>query len=406
MIFLRRLFLYSTLILILGWAGYFIGGNALGHSAVNHFGKAVDRLGGCKVPDQAQFVTLRLREFLTLISIAWLTGLIAIGILKFQVHQNRYLSVFCNAILLFVVLNFSILAAGKTALFWLILRGTTVDNQAQFHTKENLLREIKIHPRIALVGSSQARTQIKQEQFNEYARGRAWLMEFHFPGCRSADVFLLSNRFSATQVNEFVYYVSPSYFYIPESDSAIARDLLRLRDLPITLAMNAWQHFPSQTRPYAALGMAIPLFQYRSALQHAIFGNPDFVLPSATPPSSKPIVNDHLSARGLSTSGPEVAYQKAAFHHFLEHTAEKGQHVIVIGGQLNPAAEAVFAPNIRPDYERFLKECAQSYPNMTLIWQNELLIEPPEAYDDDVHVSEKTAEIFTAAFAKWYFDRK
>ena len=230
------------------------------------------------------------------------------------------------------------------------------------------------------MGSSQARTQIKQEQFNALAHGKAWLMEFHFPGCRSADVFLLGERFGSNDINEYVYYASPAYFYMAGSDSAIARDLLRLRDLPIMLATDAWHHFPPKTRPYAALGIAIPLFQYRSALQHAIFGSQDIELPS---PSSKtpltPPVNDHASSRGLTTLGPEVPYQKNAFRHFLEHAAAKGQHVIVIDGQVNPAAEAVFAPDIRPDYELFLKDCARSYPNMTLVWQNELLVEPTEA---------------------------
>ena len=229
-------------------------------------------------------------------------------------------------------------------------------------------------------------------------------MELHFPGCRAVDIFLLSQRFGKNKVDEFVYYVSPSYFYIPQSDSAIARDLLRLRDLPATLEIGAWQHFPSQTKPYTVLGMALPLFQYRSALQHALFGSQDLELPSAPLTSKDP--DAHASSRNLSTSGSEVTYQKEAFRRFLEQTAAKGQHVIVIGGQLNPAAEAVFTPDIRPDYEQFLKECSKTYSNMTLVWQNELLVESPQAYDDDVHVSVKTGELFTEAFAKWFFDRK
>lgn len=401
----RRPFLSMALVLIVAWGCYLGFGGALGKMVATSCGNVIGQLGGGKVPDQARYVTQRGGELLWLISLAWIIGLVTTALLKSLSTWSRRASTFAGGIVLFAALNLWSVAASRTALFWLILRGTTVENQAQFRAKENLLGEIGIHPVIALVGNSQARTEITEEQFNQSASGRAWMMELHFPGCRAADVFLLSERYDARQVNEFVYYVSPGSFYVTQSDSAIARDLLRLRDLPTTLSIDAWSHFPPETRRYAALGMALPLFQYRSSLQHAVFGSSEIVPPAAIPQPAAPTAATipHAPVRGLAASSPEADYQKAAFRRFLEHATAKGQHVIVIGGQWNPAAEALFPPDIRPDYEQFLKECARTYPAMTLVWQNELLVQPPEAYVDDVHASEKTAECFTEAFAKWYF---
>lgn len=404
----RHPFLSMAILLALAWACYLQFGNVVGRFAASSFGPIVSKLGASKVPDPARYVTMRLSELLWLISLTWLTALIVTVLFK-ALSKKSGVSIFSRGVILFLALNLWCLAAAKTALFWLVLRGTTVENHAQFRVKENLVSEVKVHPVIALVGNSQARSEITEEDFNTYANGRAWMMECHFPGCRAADVYLLSERFTGNQVDEYVYYVSPGSFYVAESDSAIARDLLRLRDFPVTISMAAWGHFPVETRVYAALGIICPLFQYRSPFQHAIFGSSEILPPAiATRLTPSPVKVENTSpacVRALATSSPEADYQKDAFRRFLQRATEKRQHVIVIGGQWNPVAEAQFPADLRPDYERFLKECARAYPAMTLVWQNEILVQSPDAYMDYVHCTEKTSEYFTEAFAKWYFER-
>ena len=58
-------------------------------------------------------------------------------------------------------------------------------------------------------------------------------------------------------------------------------------------------------------------------------------------------------------------------------------------------------PGLRLDYEGFLRQCATKYPNMALVWQNDILVQTPEDYEDDVHAKRETARRFSKAFADW-----
>jgi len=221
------------------------------------------------------------------------------------------------------------------------------------------------------------------------------MMELHFPGSMASDVFFVGERFGRETVDAFVYYTSPMSFY-SVNDSAIGRDLFRLCDLPESLSLGTWKQFGPETARYTALGMLLPLFQYRPVFQHALFGD---AMPRVEAAPAAPIA--HREASTLRP-GPSADYQKAAFVRFLEHCAAKNQQVILIGGQFNPLQEAQMDPEVRPAYEGFLKECASRYPNVVLVWQKELLVQPPEAYVDETHVSEETQKRFTKAFADWY----
>jgi hypothetical protein len=378
------------------WLGEALLGHALGRWAVEHFDHAITSMGGSKVPDHADYVAHRLADGVWLLTLAW-AGWLVTEITLRGVAQNRSrLAPWIAGAFLFVMLNLACLLAGRAALFWLILRGTSVENQAQFHAKEDLLREVKIRPVLALVGSSQVQRQFTEETFNAQVGGKAWMMEFHFPGSSAEDVFYVGERFPGNRVNAFVYYISSPSLYAFNRDSSSARDLLRLRDLPETLAMNSWRYFSPITARYAALGMISPLFQYRSAFQHALLG------PTALPPRVTAAPKPDTAPLTNLGFGPETDYQKAAFRRFVEHSARKGQRVIVIVGQMNPTYESRIPAAVEQDFAAFLKSCAAAYPNLTLIPQNDLLVEPAEDYVDDAHVNDDTSDRFTKAFAQWY----
>jgi len=392
----RRFFIITAVILGLAWLGNALVGDALGRFAAAHFGSTIANLGGSKVPDITEFVAARLTDALWLTSLVW-AGCVLIAAIGHRITKSRsQLAPWIAGVGLFIALNVWCLLAAQTALFWLILRGTSVENQAQFHTKENLMREVKIRPLIAVVGSSQSQAQFTAEIFNSEVAGKAWMMEFWYPGSGAADVFFVGERFSPKYVTDFVYYISFTNIYALGRDSSSARDLLRLRDLPQSLSIGAWRFFYPTTARYTALGMISPLFQYRASFQHALLG------PTALPP--KIVAAPKLTSSDIISYGfsDEAEYQKAAFRRFIEHSASKGQRVIVIVGQMNPDYEALLSPVIHQDFQDFLKDCAATYPNLTLVWQNELLVQPPEAYRDHAHVTPETSEKFSKAFAKWY----
>jgi hypothetical protein len=381
----------------MAWLADAAGGNYLGHWVGAHFGGRLASLGGSKVPDIAEYVTGRIREALWLASLVWLGCVLTGSLWPRLAKSSSRLTPWIMGILLFLALNLGCLLAAQTALFWLILRGTSVENQAQFHAKEILLREVKIRPLLALVGSSQSQAQFTEEIFNAEVKGKAWMMELHYPGSNASDVFFVGERFSPRYVSGFVYYVSFPNIYSKHPDPPTGRDLLRLRDLPASLSLGAWSHFNPVTARYTALGMFFPLFQYRASFQHALIGS------AALEPKTQnaPMQSSSAIADGFGF-GPEADFQKMAFRRFLENSAAKGQRVIVIVGQMNPDYEAQVSPVIRQDFQDFLRECAATHPNLTLVWQNELLVQPPDAYRDHAHVTDETAEKFTKAFARWY----
>jgi hypothetical protein len=391
-----RFFILTAALLGLGWLVNALVGHAVGRVAVAHFDHAITSMGGSKVPDHADYVAHRLTDGLWLLTLVWIGALVSEVALTYAGRSRSRLAPWLAGAFLFVALNVGCLLAGRTALFWLILRGTSVENQAQFHAKENLLREIKIRPVLVLVGSSQVQKQFTEETFNAQVGGKAWMVECHYPGSCAEDVFYIGERFPGNRVNAFVYYMSSPVLYSLGRDSSSARDLLRLRDLPETLSLNSWHFFLPTTARYAALGMISPLFQYRSALQHALLG------PTALPPKITAAPKPDTTPLTGFGFGPETDYQKAAFRRFVEHSARKGQRVIVIVGQMNPAYEARIPPEIHRDFEAFLTSCAAAYPNLTLIPQDDLLVEPPDDYVDDAHVNDDTSDLFTKAFAQWY----
>jgi hypothetical protein len=392
----RRPLLITAILLGGAWVGDGLVGHALGRWCEAHFASKIAAIGGSKVPDDVQFVSNRLAEALWLVTLTWL-AVVSMVVLCHWIKRNVFFP-WIAGVGLFVVLNVWCWFAGQTALFWLVLRGPTVQNQAQFRAKEILLGEVKIHPRLALLGSSQSQAQFTEEVFNAQVAGKAWMMELHFPGSQCADVYLVARRFNAAKVDAFVVYTSPGFIY-NKKDSAVARDLPRLGDLPAAISVGAWQRFDPETARYMVLGMLLPLFQDRGSFQHALLGATALEAPNPPPvpgPAPRPDPTFGYALGGYSD------FEKAAFRKFLGESASKSQRVIVIGGQMNPDYEAKLPPEIRPDFEKFMRECVATYPNVTLVWQNELLVQNPDAYRDHDHVTDATSVKFTQAFAQWY----
>lgn len=382
----------------LGWALYFIAGNALGETVVARWPGIILALGGSKVPDLAGYVTHRLFEalYLATFTLAMLVG----GWVMAKALARRWrspLSFLWISMLLFVWANVWCYGAGRVALFWLLLRGPTVENQAQFKTKELLLKEIKNVPVLGLVGSSQARAQFHEEKFNEIMGKKAWMVDLDYPGSLASDVYFVSRRWEKEQVDGFVFYLSPLVFYVGNATS-IGRDLLRLRDIPEWTRCGAWTTAADGDIPrYVALGVAMPLFQARPVFQHALFGivSPQEVaMPRFEPPA--------MPRRADTTRiTPRSEYEKRLFIKFLESTQARHQRVILVMGQFNPLHEAEMAPDVRPDYEAFVRDCAARFPHVVLVTQDEILPQGPEAYEDSCHATEETSRLFTESFCRW-----
>ncbi len=396
---LRRILWTGAAALLVGWVILLTLGHRVAERVAVRWPAAVLGSGGSKTPDIIEYVYYRFQDLLWIGSVSWITLLAAVLLWRWIQRHTRPLTSFVWGTLLFFVLaNLWWVASGKAALFWLILRGPKPENQAQFRAKECFLREIS-RPVAALVGSSQARTQFVEEDFNAQMGQTVWMMELHFPGCRADDVYFLSERWGCDQVAHFVYYVSPISLY-SANDTAIGKDLQSLRNLPEMWRLGTWSHFASDTARYVALGMLIPLFQGRAVIQHALFGFNDISKVPLPKPATTPVTENRRDAGTIRLS-ERSDYQKQAFLRFLERTAEKGQRVILIGGQINPLHEAGIDPAVREDYRAFLASCAQHFPHVTLVWQDELMPQPPEVYEDATHIKEEAARRFTQRFVEW-----
>ncbi len=392
-----RALLLTALLLGAGWLLFGVSAQSVSTLLAARYPNLISQMGGSKVPEMVPFVSARLHDAVSLATLAWVVAAALIYFTRYlERHSHRHSIFLTGGLGIFVLLNVAVYCAGSRALFWLALLGLGggLQNNAQFRAKEILLNEVSIHPRLVLVGSSQSNAQIKEERFNRRVAGAAWMVELHFPGSLAEDVFYVTRRWDARQADAFVYYVSPLSFY-SANYSAIGRDLFRFRDLPAAVQLGTWARFSPDLKRYVVLGATLPLFQYREALQRALLGatHADKALPETT--------SLHRDTSTIQADASSV-HQKALFRQMLTRLGQQGQRIFIIGGQFNPNAQRQMAPGVQEEYEAFLKACAQENPHVSLVWQDELLIQPPEAYRDETHVLEETAQQFTDRFTDWY----
>ncbi len=379
-----------ALLVAAAWGVVAWWGDDLGAWLARRFPRVLAAVGAGKVPDAAAFASGRLRDAVALGALALGTVWGALGLLGKGLGRRHepFGRVIWVAVALVVLGNAAAWLAGQRALFWLALQARGHENQAAFRAKERLLGEIRQRPRLAVVGSSQANTQFREESFNAALGGEAWMVDLHFPGSTVADVFFVTERFGPGEVEAFIYYASPLSFASRELTTA--RDLLRPSDLAELHRLGVWRELPGRVARYTALGLAMPLFQYRGPWINAFTGTP--ALPGgARGGERKPLQGGDFSE-----------FQQRAFVRMLERVAAKGQRLVVIAGRYRPSLEARDDPAFRRQYAAFLETACARWPGVKLVWQDELLPQNEADYRDGTHVTEEAGERFTRRFVeKW-----
>ncbi len=394
----RRLPLIVAALLLLGWAGYAVAGERVAQLVAGRFGLAILRIGKGKITDAALFVHHRLHEALWLATLTVLWA--AVHTLLERGIQNRGRNRWVlHGVIGFAGVNLWLGAAMHTGLFWAAMgAGGGVQNLMQFHLKRILMAENPAPIHAVLVGSSQTRAEINEEQLNEQLGQQVWTTELHFPGSHAYDVLLIERQLRQTNPQLVICYVSEGYFYLG-SHGLTVPNFLEFQDLPDARHRGAPRFLSRQEIFYGLLGDALPLFRCREVLAFRLLG--------ATSAQLKQQAHDEALEADLDTRAKEFAasfhlsaeshFQKQAFEDFVARCEKAGRRVFLLTGGYHPALRQRTNPAIRADMLAFLSQLQQRYTNVVVVPESEFPGQTAGDYEDLSHVNEAMQRRYTHA---------
>ena len=350
-----------------------------------------------KVENAAAFVEHRMVEALVLATVLWgLTLAVAWAARRARVLPpfQRWLAM---SVAGFAGLNLLLACAGRTVLFWTLLKlGGGTQNLAQFEIKRLLLDETSIRPRAVLLGNSQMRAQVDEEALNRLLAGRARAVELHFPGSRAGDLLAIWREIQPAHPEIVAIYVSELTFQ-PGGESPAALVFHGFSDLPDRFATGGgW--IPSRAEAYGVLGSILPVFRMRDALSQRILGARLVTLAQERGQAAIAIdLRQRAEAMAKEfRAGAEAEIQYRALDRLLGLCRKEGVRVALVAGQLNPLVEAHLPVGMRADMMARLDAMIARHPGVTL-WHPDR--QTPADYDDLTHANRDTALRFTAALA-------
>ena len=370
---------------------------AVGRWAEARVGAKILAAGQGKVENAAAFVEHRLVEALVLATVFWcLTLAVAWAARRARPRPpfQRWLAMSLSG---FAALNLLLACAGRTVLFWTLLKlGGGTQNLAQFEIKRLLLSETSIRPRAVLLGSSQMRAQVDENILNDLFAGRARAMELHFPGSRAADLLTVWRELRGARPEIVTLYVSEATFYT-EGESPTAMVFHGLSDWPDRIATGGgW--IPSRSEAYGMLGSVMPVFRMRDALGQRVLGDRLFNLQQER---GQAAITSDLGQRAAKLAsgyrtGAEAETNYRALERLLGLCHQDGVRVLLVAGQLNPILEERLPAGMRAEMLARLDAMAARHPGVTR-WRPDR--QTPADYDDLTHVNREAALRFTAALA-------
>lgn len=396
-------------IVLFGWASYALLGGRLARWMGDRFGGLLLRLGQNKFNDAVIFAQGRLREFL------WLFTL-AMGWAALQTALNRVLSRrprlarhrwAVHGIAGFVMLNLWLAAAGNTALFWGVMgAGAGVQNYMQFQFKRVVFEENRAPLKAVLVGSSQTRAEIDENELNRRLGTNLWTSELHFPGSKAYDLLLIEPSLRRADPRLVICYLSEGYFYVG-SHGEVPPNFLTLAELPDAWRRGALGHLSGEEIGCGLLGDLLPVFRYRDVLSQRLLG---FAALNLNQPEYDSSLNMDLDARAAQMArgfrlNEESDFQKRAFEDFVGKCQQAGRTVILIEGGYNPILARHLDPAIRQDMIGFLAAVQRRHSNVVLLRTADLPVQTPQDYDDLNHVNPDMQRRFTDFLAGWMKDR-
>jgi hypothetical protein len=364
------------------------------------FGAILLRASNGKFDDPVLFVHGRLREILTLVTVAlalWLMGSATRRILK-RTDRSPGARGLQHAAVLFISLNIFVGACGGTVLFWSIFYDKKqVDNFAQYQIKRDLFTELHGRRRAVLIGNSQTNRCIDEVAMNAMVGPQLWTTELTQPGARGFDMLVLSRDIPLKRGDWVICYVTEINFYGMGS-GIVAADFLHFGDVPDLAEFHGWNQLAPGSIRSGLLGRVLPLYRYRNSLSHRLLG---WEMTRVHQVRHDSAVNPDPEAQARSSAsklgiGKGAEFEQAAFVRMADELSEKGCTLIVIAGNLHPALAKRIAPEVRDNLAGFFKSLKHRHPDHVVIVDGSRFFVPDaDSFLDLVHFTDKAQQRFT-----------
>lgn len=404
----RKIFWSLWILAVACWLMYLAIGFRLAHILAARFGGTILRGVKGKISPEAVsvFIQYRMKEALLLATLA-LFFITLHGLFEnWRRAQKRFPKTgwAIHGLAGFLFLNAWTGVAATTALYWGILgAGIGVQNLMQFQLKRILMAENPNHHRAVLMGNSQTRAQIDEDQLNARIGDHLWTTELHWPGSQAFDLLVVERQIRNANPELVLCYVTTGYLYGKTSGESIP-PLFSLREVPDFSRRGAFHEVPGNKLYYGILGDLLPLFRSRDVLAQRFLGNEIVNLKQNVYNTS---LETNLQDRAKSVdkaydkTNPSTAFQKKAFEDFVALCEKADRRVILFAGQNNPIFENKLDPALRADFQDFLQQIATRHSNVILVTIAEMPVETPEDYDDLSHVNVDTQKRFSNWLADW-----
>jgi hypothetical protein len=301
----------------------------------------------------------------------------------------------------FVFLNLWIAAASNTALFWGVMgTGAGIENLMQFELKRILLEEHPGAHRAVLVGNSQTRAQIDEDQLNAILGPRLWTTELHWPGSQAFDLLLVEHQFRRANPELVICYLTEGFFYGGTKGESVP-PFFGFRDIPDWIRRGGFHQLPGDKVFYGALGNLMPLFRCREIVAQRFLGDATVNLKQVEYNTSlQTDLNERAKIMASAHRNDSATeFQKQALEDFVVRCQQANRRVILVAGQSNPIADRQLDPALHPDMLSYLEQLKSRHSNIILISPNETPIQAATDYEDLTHVNKEAQKRFTIFLA-------
>lgn len=227
-----------------------------------------------------------------------------------------------------------------------------------------------------------------------------WTTDLHFDGSSLYDMTLCLAHLPDVHLDYIITYLSEVNFYL-DYDTERFMYFFGVRDLARYLTLGAGRPGIDRYLVCGLLGDIFPVYRVWEPLSDRLkiwqTRNLDQALYDASLESDL-AVRAQLHARTMSF-GPNSAFQKRTFADFARMCRQRGAHLIVCRGQVNPILERAMNPAFRSDLTAFFREQAAADPNIILLDESQSPPQVESDYDDLTHVNNAARQRFSQYIA-------
>ncbi|MEM1055275.1 MAG: hypothetical protein AAGI52_07100 [Bacteroidota bacterium] len=411
---LPRLLLASTALLALGWTVYVLAGDALAGVLADRLRGAVRAATDGKLRDAAPFFLHRLRDALVIAAAivgAWALNWAVVP--RVSKWKGAWLPL---GALFFVEANVILAVMARTGLFWFAMyAGGSAHDVSRFYVRQAIATDANAERLVGIIGSSQAGTQIDEDQINEALGDDLYAAQLNFPAAKPYSLLLLQDDLERVRPDALVLYLSEVSFlrgtgleHLPLFASAGAlSDFARLggeADWDRDRVRNGW------------ISAAVPAYRLRSPLSQRFLGRTsvprpaEMNLPDDDLPNPKaiqdiaeddPIFQAELERRArLLIYGEPVDFQYRALEVFAQRADAAGIDLYLLPGTVHPALEARLPEGTRAQMLSVLRGLGERYERVHYVEEARLPRLEHADFKDPAHGSKRGQERFTAGLVE------